>query len=630
MEGDILTGAVVYLAAAVICVPVAKRLGLSSVLGYLIAGMIIGPFVLGFVGRAEGAEVMHVAEFGVVMMLFLIGLELEPEKFWRMRKMVFGLGLSQVLITAAILFGMALLWGLGWRGGLAVGLAFALSSTAIVLQTLKEKNQLNTSAGQSSFAVLLFQDIAVIPILALLPLLAVEAATHDGGGGHGGESLLSGLPGWLQTLAVLGSVGVIILAGRYLMGPFLRLIAKTRLREIFTASALLIVVAIAYLMQQVGLSPALGTFLGGVVLANSPYRHELESDLDPFKGLLLGLFFIAVGASINFELILGKPVTILAIVLAVMVVKGLILFILGRVFKLSLDQNLLFTLGLAQVGEFGFVLFTFIEDLHILPADEVGTAMAVIAISMTLTPLLMLVNEHFIQPYFGTTEEAQQPADTVEDQHPVIIAGFAHFGSTVGRFLRANGVEATILDNDSDRVDLLRSLGFKVYYGDATRVDLLRSAGAENARILVSAIDEPSVTQELVENVQKHFPHLQLMVRAKNRYEAYDLLDMGLDDVYRESLDTSVRLGVDVLRKLGHRTYSATRLGQNFLKYDEAALRQLAPERHDYENYIQQARQSIAYQEQLLQCDMDRMPDPSSDHAWDSEPMRAAVESGED
>ncbi len=623
MEGNFLSGAVVYLAAAVLCVPIAKRLGLSSVLGYLLAGMIIGPFLLGFVGE-EGEEVMHVAEFGVVMMLFLIGLELEPEKFWRMRKMVFGLGLAQVLVTAAILFGVWVLLQFTWQAALAIGLTFALSSTAIVLQTLKEKGLMNTAAGQSSFAVLLFQDIAVIPILAILPLLATTAVSHSEGGGH--SSLLSELPAWIQTLCVLLSVGVIILAGRYVMGPFLRLIAQTRLRELFVAAALLIVVAIAYLMQLVGLSPALGTFLGGVVLANSEFRHELESDLEPFKGLLLGLFFIAVGASVNFELILGSPGIIASLVLGIMALKTAILFVLGRFFGLHSDQNVLFALGLSQMGEFGFVLFTFIDQLHILSGEAVGIGIVVIAISMMLTPLLLLVNERFIQPYVGTREMVTRPDDVMEESNPVIIAGFAHFGSTVGRFLRANGIEATILDHDSDRVELLRKLGFKVYYGDATRVDLLRSAGAEEAKILIIAIDEQDATLNLVETVQKHFPHLALMVRAGHRYDAYELIDQGVDQVYREHLDTSVRLGVDVLKKLGHRTYSATRLGQNFLKYDEQALHMLALERDDEENYINQARQSIALQEQLLKCDRDRMPDPSGDHAWDSEPLREAAQ----
>jgi CPA2 family monovalent cation:H+ antiporter-2 len=375
-------------------------------------------------------------------------------------------------------------------------------------------------------------------------------------------------------------------------------------------------------MELVGLSPALGAFLGGVVLANSEYRHELESDLEPFKGLLLGLFFIAVGASVNFNLVVANPGTIAGLVFGVMAIKALILFGLGQFFGLKNDQNLLFALGLSQLGEFGFVLFTFIDQLQILPGEAVGISIVVIAISMMMTPLVLLANERFILPYIGTREREVRPADTMEESNPVIIAGFAHFGSTVGRFLRANGVEATILDHDSDRVDLLRKLGFKVYYGDATRVDLLKSAGAEDAKLMVVAIDDRESTLKLVEIVQKHFPHLELLVRTGHRYEAYELIDLGVKGVYREHLDTSVRLGVDVLRRLGHRRYSATRLGQNFLKYDEEALFQLAPERHDSENYINQARQSIAFQEQLLKCDRDRMPDPSADHAWDSQSMR--------
>jgi len=620
MSDGFLLQAVIYLSAAVLCVPLAKRLGMGSVLGYLIAGILIGPFVLGFIG-AEGKDIMHFAEFGVVMMLFLIGLELEPLKLWKIRKQILGIGLSQVAGTTLLIFLVALLFRQQWQTALAVSLAIAMSSTAIVLQSLKEKNQLQSAAGQNSFAVLLFQDISVIPILALLPLLALHPATPVTEADH---SWLGNIPGWLQTLSVLGAVILVILVGRYIIVPLLRIIAKTRLRELFTASALLIVVAIAYLMEEVGLSPALGTFLAGVVLANSEFKHELESDLDPFKGLLLGLFFIAVGASINFHLLSAQPLLVTFLTLGIILIKIIILLLLGRIFKLSIDQNLIFAIGLSQIGEFAFVLFSFIGQLNILNHEYTDLMMAVTALSMTVTPLLILANEKLILPWFGTKESIKPAADIIDEKNKVIIAGFSHFGSTLGRFLRANGVEATILDNDSDRVDLLRKMGFKVYYGDATRVDLLHSAGAAEAQILITAIDSPEINAQLVETIHKHFPHLELLVRAKNRFDAYELMDLGVRNIYREHLDTSIRLGVDVLRKLGHRSYSAIRAAQNFLKYDEEAMWKLSEHRHDQKEYIVNVRKQIELQEMLLKNDQHHDP-TANDHAWDSEFLRENV-----
>jgi CPA2 family monovalent cation:H+ antiporter-2 len=379
------------------------------------------------------------------------------------------------------------------------------------------------------------------------------------------------------------------------------------------------------LMQLVGLSPALGAFLAGVVLANSEYRHELESDLQPFKGLLLGLFFIGVGASINFELIGNKPLLITGLVFMVMVVKAAVLFFSGRFFRLTNDQNLLYTFALSQVGEFAFVLFSFTNQLKIIDPEWMNILMAVTAITMTITPLLLLLNEKVIDPRFGVKEILdQREADKIEERNMVIIAGFGHFGSTIGRFLRANGVEATILDNDSDRVDLLRKMGFKVYYGDATRLDLLKSAGADDARILIAAIDSPDTNMELVTTVIKHFPALKLMVRAKNRMDAYDLIEMGLTDIYRESLHTSIKMAVDVLTKLGHRSYTATRQGQKFLQYDEEALIKMAELRHDMKQYILKARENFQLQEELLSQDL-KQDLSENDHAWDSEEIREAL-----
>jgi CPA2 family monovalent cation:H+ antiporter-2 len=614
MNHSFLQDALLYLGAAILFVPIAKKLGMGSVLGYLLAGITMGPSFLGIVGGG-GKDVMHFAEFGVVMMLFLIGLELEPAHFWRMRRLILGSGAAQVGITTLLFVALFMQVGFNWQAALAVGLALAMSSTAIVLQTLREKGLAQTQSGKSSFAVLLFQDMSVIPILAALPLLAIATARAAAGEP---TTFIGGLPGWAQTIALLCAVGVVILSGRFVIVPFLRFIARIHLRELFTASALFIVIAAAYLMELVGLSPALGTFLAGVILANSEYRHELESDIEPFKGILLGLFFISVGASINFGQILDRPLTIIALLLSIIVIKSCVLFLTGKLTRLTFDQNLLFTFSLAQVGEFAFVLFSFMHQLHILSTEWTDTMMGVTAISMTATPLLLLINERFILPRFGTPETREKEADHIDLHHPVILAGFGHFGSTVGRFLRANGIEATILDNDSDRVDLLRKMGFKVFYGDATRIDILEAAGADRAKILIAAIGSPAISHELVEKAQRLFPHLEIMIRAENRFDAYEFMDMGIKDIYRETLDTSVRLGIDALVKLGFRRYSATRAGQNFIKYDEAALHQLAAHRHDENTYIFTAKEQIRLQEQLLTNDREANP-TLNDHAWDSD-----------
>lgn len=624
MGNGFLFQAVIYLSAAVICVPIAKRFAMGSVLGYLIAGILIGPFVLGFIGH-EGKDIMHFAEFGVVMMLFLIGLELEPAHLWKIRSQIIGVGLSQVLITTAVVMIIGIAAGLLWQSALAIGFAFAMSSTAIVLQSLKEKGLMKAPCGEYSFAVLLFQDIAVIPILAILPLLVFlpiinSVDTHGAGGG------IEELPKWLQTGVVLAAVGAIVLIGKYAIVPLLRLIAKTHMRELFTASALLIVVAIALLMQQVGLSPALGTFLAGVILANSEFKHELESDLEPFKGLLLGLFFISVGASIDFHLMYAHSGTIALITCTVVCIKAIVLFLIGKKAKLSLDQNLIFAIGLSQVGEFAFVLFSFIGTHNILTQEQTDMMMAVTALSMTISPLLLIVLDKWILPKVRNANNPQttKRADHIEERNNVLLVGFGHFGTTLARFLRANGVVATVLDNSSDQVDLLRKMGFNVFYGDATRVDILEAAGAAEASILIIAIDSPETNLEIVKIAKQHFPNLEIMVRSKNRMDTYELLDEGIDHIYREHLDTSIRMGVDVMKKLGYRTYSAFRAGQNFIKYDEAGLRTLSKNRKDQKVYISNVREQIALQEELLQSDRQVVPS-ANDHAWDSKEMRDKI-----
>lgn len=623
MENSILFQTVIYLSASVICVPIAKRFAMGSVLGYLLAGILIGPFVLGFIGQ-EGKDIMHFAEFGVVMMLFMIGLELEPSHLWKIRKQIIGVGLSQVLITTAIVTAIGVAVGLVWQSALAIGFAFAMSSTAIVLQSLKEKGLMKAPSGQSSFSVLLFQDVAVIPILAILPLLVFLPATtvveaHGSGG-------IDDLPKWLQTAAVLGAVGSIVLIGRYAIVPLLQLITKTHMRELFTASALLIVAGITLLMLRVGLSPALGTFLAGVILANSEFKHELESDLEPFKGLFLGLFFIAVGASIDFSLVYEKIGSIALITCSIIFIKAGILFLIGKKAKLSLDHNLIFAIGLSQVGEFAFVLFSFIGSHSILSQEQTDTMMAVTALSMIISPLLLLVLDKWILPKISENINAQsiKEADKVDETNEVLLVGFGHFGTTIARFLRANGVSATVLDNNSDQVELLRNMGFKVFYGDATRLEILEAAGVAEAKILIIAIDSPEINLEIVKLVKHHFPKLDILVRSKNRMDTYELMDIGADNIYREHLDTSVRLGVDVLKKLGYRTYSAFRAGQNFIKYDEAALHTLSLNRKNKKEYISAIREQIALQEELLQNDRQVVPS-KNDHVWDSKDMRERI-----
>jgi monovalent cation:proton antiporter-2 (CPA2) family protein len=619
--------ALVFLAAAVLVVPLASRLRLGSVLGYLLAGVLIGPFVLGFVG-SEGQDIMHVAEFGVVMMLFLVGLELEPSLLWRLRTAVAGLGGLQVLATTLAVAALAAAFGRPWTQGVTLGLILAMSSTAIVLQTMKERGLTRTAAGQNAFAVLLFQDIAVIPILALLPLLAVGPAGAAAHGGVGGESWIGSLPGWAQTLAVLGAVALVVLAGRVLARPLFMMVAGTRLRELFAATGLLLVVGITVLMTKVGLSPALGTFVGGVVLANSEYRHELESDIEPFKGLLLGLFFIAVGASIDFGLLARLPLTVAGLVLTVMLLKGAVLFLLARIFRMGVDQGLVFAVALSQVGEFAFVLLSFALQLGVLDAGFAGLMMAVVALSMALTPLAIVLNERLLLPRVGTKAEGEErPADMIEEKNPVIIAGFGRYGNIVGRFLTANGVGATVLDVDSDRVEALRKLGLKVYYGDASRYDLLHSAGAGEASVIVIALDTPEKCMELVRTVRKHFPRLKILVRAYDRADTYELMELGVDRVYRETLDSSLAMGVDALRMLGRRAYAASRAARTFRRHDESALRELAEARQDRSRYLTLARGKIAELEALMRADgevnaLDR------DQGWDAEGLRREAAGG--
>ena len=626
--------AFVYLVAAVAVVPVAKRLGLGAVLGYLIAGALLGPAALGLVGSAGGEDVLHFAEFGVVMMLFVVGLELEPALLWRLRAPILGLGGLQVVGTATAVAGVALALGLRWQAAVAVGLTLALSSTAIVLQTLAEKGLLKTEGGQSTFSVLLFQDIAVIPILAVFPLLAPARGAASGGGAAESATWVSGLPGWAHTLAVFGAVAAVVGAGRFVVRPLFRAIARTGLREMFTAAALALVVGTALLMTQVGLSPALGTFLAGVVLATSEYRHELEGDIEPFKGLLLGLFFISVGATVDFGLVAERPLLVLGLVAGVVLLKLVtlagLLAAANRFFRLSLDQRLLVAFALAQVGEFAFVLFSFAERERVLTAAETAPLVAAVALSMALTPLVLLAYERVVRPRIGTREApgAERAPDAVDEQGEAIIVGFGEFGATVGRLLRANGVPTTVLDLDSDRVEVLRTLGIPVYYGDASRLELLQAAGARRARLLVIALGSPEATLRVAREARREFPQLTVLARAFGWDDAHDLLAAGVDHVYRESLDASLRMGADALHLTGMRAHAARRAAQRFLRHDEESLRTLTAERADRSRYLGAARRRIEELERLLLADRDRRDDDGRDSGWDAESLREEVRRG--
>ncbi|RNL81687.1 potassium transporter [Sinomicrobium pectinilyticum] len=592
--------AFIYLAGAVIMVPIAQYFKLGSVLGYLLAGIIIGPSFLKLVGE-ESQDVMHFAEFGVVMMLFVIGLELEPLRLWRLRRRIVGLGGAQLLSTALLVFIICSLLGLSWQVSLTLGTIISMSSTAIVLQILEEKGWNKTMAGRSAFAVLLFQDMAIIPILAILPLLSL-----NGGNTTTEETTLLGhLPGWGQTLAVIGAVTIIIVAGKYLLYPVFRAMARTRLREMFTAIVLLLVVGIALLMHLVGLSPALGAFLGGVLLANSEYRHELESAIDPFKGLLLGLFFMTVGSTIDFKLVVQQPWIITGMVLGVILLKAAILLLLGKIFNIRNAQNFIFSLGLAQIGEFAFVLLSFSLGEGIISAELNSLMMATVAISMACTPLLMMFNEKFILTRLcavSVDDKNKDYSDVEEEENPVIIAGYGHFGNTVGRFLQAHNIPVTVLDYDSDNVDFLRKVGLKVYFGDATRHDLLEIAGANKAEILIIAIGDEEKRMVLIETVKKHFPHLYLLVRAKDRNEAYNQMNAGMMHIYRESLDTSLRLGVDALKILGHKRHEAVRAAKTFFVHDEKTLKYLSSIRNN-EEYIVAIREKMQELDILMKAD---------------------------
>ena len=567
--------ATIYLAAAVVAVPLAARLGLGSVLGYLAAGIVIGP-MFGLVGN-EAEDIRHFAEFGVVMMLFLIGLELDPAALWDMRKRLIGLGGLQIGLTTLAIMGLAMGLGLDWATALGVGLILAPSSTAIVMQTLSEKGLTQTAGGRASFSVLLAQDIAVIPLLALIPLLAKSTPFVMPAGaepkGVAGFSLVNGLPGWGVTLVTLAAVGVVILAGTYLIRPLFRYIHQARLREMYTALALLLVVSIAVLMGMVGLSPALGTFLAGVVLANSEFRHELESDLAPFKGLLLGLFFITVGAGINFGVFLSEPLRIIGLTVGLMLAKGAVLYLLTRLFHLPGRDRWLFALGLAQAGEFGFVLVSFSLQQGVFGPDLSETILLVIALSMLITPLLFILYDRLSRRISAGPEP--EP-DTIDTTGSVIIAGVGRFGQVVNRMVRSAGFSTVVLDHDMDTVETMRRFGVRGFFGDPTRPDILHAAGLASAQVLVVALDNRAAALTLVAYARKERPDLHIVARAYDRVHVYELYQAGANDIVREMFDSSLRAGRYVLENMGLTEFEAAEAQTTFYHADRTAVRELA------------------------------------------------------
>jgi monovalent cation:H+ antiporter-2, CPA2 family len=613
---ELIHSAFIYLLAAVVAVPVAKRLGLGSVLGYLIAGIIIGP-ALGFVG-SETEQVKHFAEFGVVMMLFLVGLELQPQTLWSMRNQLLGLGGLQMLGTTIFFTIIGLLFDLPWQSSLAIGMILSLSSTAIVLQTLNEKGWMKLPPGQSAFSVLLFQDIAVIPMLSLLPLLVIMIPQGLNGGRkvHG----LENFPGWIQSLIILGVIIVIIFVGRYLIRFVFRFIAESRLNEIFTASALLLIIGITLLMEFIGLSPALGTFLAGVVLSDSEYRHELESDIAPFKGLLLGLFFISVGAGIDFDLLFASPVLIIGLALLVMATKFIVLFGLGTIFHLKLSGRWLFALGLAQAGEFAFVLFNFAETSGVLATNQVGILNLVVTVSMMLTPVLFLAYEHLIAP--RTIHKTDREPDEIEEQGIAVVAGVGRFGQIISRLLLTAGHNVVLLDHDSGLIELLRKVGIKTFYGDATRSDLLESAGISQAKLFVAALDNRERQTKLVAYIAKNYPDCFIVARAYSRPHIYELQNAGAHHVERELFESSLTAGKKALQFLGTHPFKAEQLTRSFRNHDSEMINSVKKHwRQDKigKQYIRAVRAKEEELYEVMKADRHDRHD-RSDRGWNPPP----------
>jgi glutathione-regulated potassium-efflux system ancillary protein KefC len=589
-----LINSLIYLAAAVVAVPVSKALGLGSIIGYLIAGVAIGPWGIGLVGNVQ--DVLHFAEFGVVLMLFLVGLELEPKRLWAMRRPIFGWGSAQVLLCAVALTALAVALGVPWRIALVAALGLALSSTAIALQVMDERGMLRTTSGQSAFSILLFQDVAAIPILALVPLLGLAVVTSD-----------ANAPAWLGAAKALGVIGLIVLGGRLAVRPALRWIARSRTPEIFTAASLLLVVAIAALMQWVGMSMALGAFLAGVLLAESEYKHELEADIAPFKGLLLGLFFIAVGMSVDFGALMRQPALLVAVLMGFMAVKLIAIYALAKAMGMPFQDRPVFTLLLAQGGEFAFVVFQAAAGAKVFGPDVASLLIGAVALSMLITPLVLVAIDKFLMPRLAKRGAAPMDELSEQQEAPVIIAGFGRYGQIVARLLMANGLRTSVLDHDAERIESARAFGYRVFYGDATRVDLLRLAGAERARVVMVAVDSVAAANSIVDTVQAQFKQAQLVVRVLDLTHAHDMLDRGVTTFDRELFESSVHSARRVLDALGIAAHDAHRMVQSFHDHNMEFLHASHAVRADREQLIAVAKQSRADLEQQMAQDQVRL-----------------------
>ncbi len=595
-ESDFLQSSVIFLSAAVLAVPLAQRLGLGSVLGYLLAGVAIGPWGLGLISDVEA--ILHFAEFGVVLLLFLIGLELNPTKLLQMKGPILGLGGAQVVITTLLLASVAYLLGTSWQTSLVIGMGLALSSTAIALRVIEEQGLEGSEAGQSGFAVLLFQDIAVIPMLAILPVLAGNTAGD-----------------WLDVIWMLGGVGGLLVGGHYLLRPLFRYVVMSGVRELFTIAALLLVIGIALMMKQLGLSMALGTFLAGVLLAESEYRHELEIAIEPFKGLLLGLFFIAVGMAVNLGLLALQPIVVLLAVTGLVACKGLILYVLAHLSGGRAKSRSKMAAILSQGGEFAFVIFTAASAEGLLTQDQIAFLLVVVSLSMVTTPLLLTVQNRWYARGLNAQQGKQRRSDVVNKQPRVIIAGFGRFGQIVGRLMYANKIKVTVLESDASQIQLLRKYGYKVFFGDATQLDLLRAAGADKAEAMIICTDSPDELMNIVELCKQHFPRLKILARARSRVEAYQLLSHGIESYSRETFLGALDLGRQALVELGMHPYQAKRAEAHFRKLDNAMLKELLPQHTDDKQLALRAKEARKELEEIFGREMES--DQQSKNFWD-------------
>ncbi len=595
MNGNLMLNIFIFLASASIMVPIASRFKLGSVLGYLMVGILIGPFGLKLIGNSQ--QIMNFGEFGVIMMLFLIGLELEPAMLWKLRKLIVGLGGLQVLLTTSILTAIGLIIGFDWRATLAVSMALSLSSTALVLQMLQEKNLLKTAEGETSFAVLLFQDIAVIPILIIIPLLEQHANIKING--HE-TALIMHFPRWLHAILVAGVIGAVILVGHYLSRHLFSIIAKTNLREVFTAFSLALVVGVTLLMESIGVSPALGAFIAGVVLANSQYKHAVDADIQPFKGILLGLFFISVGMGMNFSLFSHKAMLIIIAVLSLITFKAIILYLLGLFFDLTKLQSLGFAFALSQGSEFAFVLFEYAGVTKVISQENASFFTLVVALSMLATPFLMLFYHRFIIPKFMSFLPERE-YDSFNEKNGIILAGYGRFGQIIGRLLNGENITITVLEKNPEQIDLLRKFGYIGYFGDASRLDMLKSAGAEHAKLLIVAVGNVDANLKIVKLAKQHFPHLKIYARARNRRHAYELYRIGVDYFIRELFDSSLSMTKEIMKFMGYKQEDIQKKATAFRKHDETTLIQSFDFFEKESDLINFSRQAKGELERILQ-----------------------------